>query len=98
MAEVTVYEARRTDAFAAKALKTAATLCVSDRLRRPTAIRSHFTAGTATAVASAGLYLQWVRGTALHGKAAGMVEALGTALNGVLIFTFSRVWIAGSPE
>ncbi len=43
--------------------------------------------GAAIAAASAGLYLQWVRGTALHSKE-GLVEALGTTLNGVLIFAF----------
>lgn len=40
----------------------------------------------AISAASAGLYLQWVRGTAFHSRFA---EALGTTLNGLLIFTFA---------
>lgn len=42
----------------------------------------------AIAAALAGLYLQWVRGTAFHGKDSGIVEALGTGLNGALILIF----------
>ncbi len=44
---------------------------------------------TAIAATSAGLYLQWVRGTALHGKDTGIVEALGTTLDGVLVLAFA---------
>jgi len=41
----------------------------------------------AIAAASAGLYLQWVRGTALRAPT-GLLSALGTTLNGALILAF----------
>ena len=43
----------------------------------------------AIGAASAGLYLQWVRGTALHSRDTGIVEAFGTAFDGVLILLFA---------
>lgn len=43
----------------------------------------------AIAAASAGLYLQWVRGTALRSEGTGLVEALALTLDAVLILTFA---------
>src|SRR5215470_4295733 len=42
----------------------------------------------ATAAALAGLYLQWVRGTAFRSVDTGMIAVLGTTLDGLLILTF----------
>jgi len=43
----------------------------------------------AIAAAIAGLYLQWVRGTALNSRGPGTVEAAATTLDAALIFAFT---------
>jgi hypothetical protein len=43
----------------------------------------------AVAAASAGLYLEWVRGTGLHGRGTGLIGALGVTLDALLILLFA---------